>query len=1344
MINKSFQLLRTNPLLTTNLKVVVTSDYNLYLESFNTNAELSNVKYKHYKMSKFDHFEKKIPYFYKGLPSELAFDIRYDDDDKMVQTNYSKQFDTTYFAGAGYVEDQWYSEEFDYFAPLYIRKNNLPSGFVILRVDEPSGYNINASNNFEFESLSPSNFQDIVYNWKCVKFFDMSYETALGEWIHNNYINNDRFPISAFEYNPERAEFSFWHGIDYTTGIYTHKPIFMDDRDSIETPHFKWEKFLTEGYKQSGLIFPYILNLKFLFDDTPATPSSLRKYSMNRYYGFYVEQMEYVGSITSYRTPEMIPDTYLMNNIILTGITEYTEEQRCKLEYWDVPSVNPFVEKWDDSKEYFVFIDNTSNFNRDKTVSGLYQVTRTKQNNQWIYKVISDEILDNFWNTGYTNLKTVDINYNTHNILSGFTSDFFIDKYIDCNENLGYMYGDLYLINIDDKFHVIKYSSGSTEVNDLTVNSITGAHDDWKFYIQTDYAINLNSEFLEYWILGKNSDYYRKYPVNPKGFIPITFPIYRVKFSDIKDFDFDRLNTNFADFDFEKTEYSTSPEEKLFAFNYNDDSIPPDKISGKLGYSGQYGISAISSEYIADDELYEVIDLGQQNTFSNISNQETKIYELNEIWRKNQSIVKWGFMGSISHSDYPYKLNNNYEVGGPYNRTTDPFSTIPDVNSKNMDYFYRLGNFYDSNTGQSVYYRNQSTNIQWDYISGQLGNGFDVEAYFGGKNRDLNFDYFTFFFKNKMRYQESEKLYNRSYDKYAVFNFGDENVSSMALFKGLKIRIKEVSNIYTNDIGKIDKILFGNKSYNDYKISIVFNENYNGNNSGLINSQEYVNTNSNSVNIILNEKHQNILVIINAKINSNGPALNDINSYDEKGGLYYGEDLNGVKLSGYEPKIFVASNFINAINDYTNGYNLSINYYYIKEDEIDGKMKFGQYTISTATGVAPSSNDSTMQNVPDWPYSFTPFVLNIELPTEMMLYNNCYSTYPFYVDSVNDDYVATIINFDDSQSEKTSIYRFSGPYEPIFKDINVFRGGFFCYNDINTTINTIESTGETYANQASELFNTLAPTEITWSNFQSINGYDEKYVELNTPPSIGYPNDELYSRILVINGFDFQNLPSEAIITGLTLTVSRRSLRNQQEDFYTRETRLTLAKDCSNYSATSADYHKTETYDPQLHTWSEEFIKAEYGGQYDLWETPAFTGLIGADILDSKFGMNLQVKVKNSRTTDVVLPQIMQVSLKVNFIYTGSTYEVESSLYFDSNYKFDTQLNDFGKMDEIICSKVNDKINPLNNTREIFHIYPRIDNFGYGVTDRFVFKSSWDKEFFIRTEPTLKEISGNV
>ena len=1333
MINKSFQLLRTNPLLTTNLKIVVSSDYNLYMESFNTNADLSNVKYKHYDINKTEYLENKIPYFYKKLPIDTAFDVRYDNDNQIIQNNFNKQFDTTYYAGAGYIEDQWHTEEFDYLAPLYIRKDSLPKGFVILRVDDPSGYNLNMNNNFELNSINADNFHEIVDNWKCVSFFDMTYTSNLGVWLYNNYVNNDRYPKTAFEYHPERAEFSNWYGMDYLTGIYTYKPLFMDDRDEIETPHFRWEKFITEGYKKSGLIFPYILNLKFLFDDTPATPSSLKKYSMNRYYGFYLENVDFVGSITSYRTPDMIPNTYLVNNIIVSGDTGMTSNQYCLLDYYDVPTVNPFVEKWDDSKEYYIFIDNTNDFYRTKTISGLYPIQRIMQNNKYIYKVISDDILDDYWVKYnpyyYSNSKTVDINYSTYNILSAITSDFFIDKYIDCDGNDKYMYGDLYMIKIDDKYHVIKYSSGMTVANDLTINKSTGDLDDYKYYIQTDYAINLNQKYVEYWILGKNSQYYRQIPIKVNGFNPLTFPIYRIKFSDIKDFDFDRINTGFSDFDYEKTEYVQTDEEKLYAFDYNDNSIPPRKRVGKYGTPDQYKINNLSSEYIADDELYEVFDMGQQNTFSS-NNGDNKLYDLTDIWRKNQSNVKWGFMGSISHSDYPYKLNNNYEVGGPYNRTSDPFYTIPDVTSKNLDYFYRLGNFYNVTTGDTVYYKNQTTNIQYDFISGQIGNGFDINAYF-----TLNFDYFTFFFKNKMYYEEKDTLYTKSYDKYSVLNYGDSNIPSVTLFKGLKIKVKEVKNIYTDTNNNIVKVLYGNNTYNNYKLSIILNENYDGNNAGLINNS-YVDTSQNGINIIMNEKFQNILIIINTKFPS-GSTLNDLSKFNETDGLYYGKKLDGTILSDYDPSKYTTSNFINVINDYANGYGLSVKYYFIRES--NGVMYNGSSLLSRGDGTGINFSGSTMINIPNWNYSFPPFMINIETPINISLNNNCYSTYPYYVNSVQDDYVATLLAFDETKSSKVSIYRFSGPYEPIFKDVNLFKGGFFCYNGFSGS--TILTSGITTSNASLSSEYPTPITDISWSNLQNMcSTNSNSYVEVNCPPTTG-----VSSKYLAVRGFDFSSVPDDAIITGITVSITGKAFVSNT-DIWTQLLEVKLAKNC--YIISPLDTSDNRIPNPN-YNWSINLDETILGSSTDTWinTNGSWTGIIkGSDISDPLFGCVIRMTMKNTGNTytSIIIPQIKCVKMTVQYIWNKTIYTADKTVYFDNNYKFDTTLNDFGKIDELIYSKVNEDTNILKDSQDKYHIYPCVDEFGYEYSDRFIFKSSWDREFFTRTTGNLKSDSGIV
>ena len=1578
MINKSFQLVRTNPLLTTNVKLVVNSDYKLFLESFNTNLELNNVQYKHFPIYKNDLLETKLSSFWRRISREISYDVKYDNDNQIVQSDFSKQVDTIYMAGASYVEDQWHSEEFEYLAPMYIRKSYLPKAFIILRVDDPSSYGSESTNNSELNSVDKNNFyREIVDKWKCVKFFDMTYETTFGSWLYKNYLNNDRFPKAPFQYNPEKTEFSNWFGIDYNTGVYTQKPFFMEEQNEIETPHFRFEQFITEGYRRSGLIFPNILNVKFLFDDTPATPNSLKKYSMNRYYGFYAEDLDFVCSLTSYVTPEVKSNTILINNIVMTETG--TTEESCVLEdFYNIYfsgdtkyiSTNPFIEIWDDKKEYYIFIDNTHILDRKKTISGLYQVKRTFQNNRWLYKIISDEILDDYWNTSRINSKTVNIEYGNYNKIvpmisytgSSENETFFIDKYkinhtttsnsimniptvsgetrsftggtdmlfksgdivniihdtdhsfeaevlsydsvngifevYYISDNGGgetyydtwtivlvnginkYMYGDLYLIKIDGKYHVIKHYEDDI-IDDLVKDS--NGNSIKQYYIQSDYAINLNNSYLEYWINGKNSEYYKKVNVNVSGQIPTTFPIYRVKFSDIKDFDFDRIDTGFSKFDYEKSTYVDTMEEKLYSFDYNYDSIPEPKRVGKYGTPQQGKVENVSSEYIADDSLFEIYSKGKQfsTTFEDGTLNDT--YDLNTIWRKNQSICKWGYVGSISHSDYPYKLNNNYEVGGIYNRTIDPFLSLPDIKSKNMDYFYRLGNFYNSNG--YVYYDNQSTNIQQEDFIEENIKRFDVKAYF-----DLNFDYFTFFFKNKEKYYDGNLI--RNFDKYSTFNGGDDNVPSSTLFKVLKVKVREVTSIYNDsNTGLITSIKIGQKNYNDYKFSIIFNDNYQFNeideNFSVLDTERILDTSKDCINIIMNEKFKNILIIINTSFQNPMIPLNNIDKYDEKTGLYNGLDRDGNKIpeSEYNPSLFTASNFIRAINDFNTNYNLLVYYYCIRE--VDGKTYFGKTEIL-------DTEKSTMTNIPNWSYPYTPFILEIEYPIEINLKNNCYWTDPYFIDSVENDYAATVITLDKSHSYNTKIYRYMGYYEPIFRDIELFEGGYFYYDlKVKTSIleknisskpkttisdnkNTLikissseickvddyvscyipeqttmfysktikfgfdnlrqqyDSLKSRYINMGDQLFISLSEIEIRISRKAEINNSDVYTKDNVISLSLGGNNyakiDNWSTGITTISynggGEDLWGIGSltnnveDCLDLKLNMKVELDNKSTEEQllmaqvlevmvifylyvDYSSQDTPAfeSISAISNNIDVTNTDQSDGVVVDdnpsspniitisappliiPDFYTSSiMKFSNFNFDEITNTGNTPSTILIKGIevkvtknaasntdqlycedllvqlvksdavyqnklinglneidsinDLSDSEFGLLMQVKMVNSINVSKIMFNIRCVEVIIYYQIENRDYSYSNMVYYDNNYKFDTTLTNFGKINELIYSKVNENKNFLNNMYEKYLIFPIVDEYGYDYSSRFIFKSSWDREYYTRTKST--------
>ena len=885
-MDKSFQLIRTNPRLTTNIKLVVDSNYNLYFESFDSSKELSNQQYKHYLLNREAVLENEVPKFYAKLPKNLAFTPKSQSDADVMYNEYIQQFDSTYHSGANEVDDQWYAEEFEYFAPLYLKKGNVPKKFIILRVDEPAIYQV-VGDDYVIGDLTKDNFRnEIIDKWKCISVFDLSSNTNVGKFFDRNVNDNKRFPEFSFFFDTKKYNYSKWGGLEYQTGVYKVSEMMLDDKLFYENPHFNLEEFITKGFEDNGLLYPYIFNMKFLFDDNPASPEEFKKWSMNRYYGFYAEDFELIRRITTAELPVLKSGLTVKNNVFLSGTTY----------------VNPYVIGFTNSQ----WIQVGTEF---------YEV---KMQTNGSFKIIADKNL-----TGYDvstfNKGTCQISYN--GATSTITGIGDIDEYVATDGTVSDMFGDIYLIEILGQYHILKKGYGGTH------------------YIQSDYAFQSNFEFLQYWKGGRINQFSGMTSVINTNGSPLAYSIYRVKLTDIKDFDFDRINTHYSDFDYEKSHYVNTPEVKLYANEYRDVSIPRRKKTHDQGEDGEYKVKNISSEYTADDETFEI-----------------RSDEVTPIFEKNQSICKWGYSDSTSHSDYPYKLNNSLAVSGIYNRTTNIDSKVADASEKTLDYFYRIGEFYgrdtedvvsgitslsDFNThwtvsggtgspdwsypggyvlGNSIsdgtsylvlnapiidnelysidltakyftagssgtaifgidpnsfdngtttdtgdieisfvgraksnsfrliitdasihvytlkvtqivnkYYLNQSTNIQTKlqqkYDLG-AAEGFDLNYYVNS-----NFDYFDFFFKNNMYYENFGRTYKKPYLKYSIFGGGDSDLPTTTLFKGIEYTLYSVEDMVLNQSDGQEEtirniITQGGQKYNGYKFSIILSENY--------------------------------------------------------------------------------------------------------------------------------------------------------------------------------------------------------------------------------------------------------------------------------------------------------------------------------------------------------------------------------------------------------------------------------------------------------------------------------------------------------------------------------------
>lgn len=668
---KSFSLLRTNTGLTTNVKVVVASDYKLYLESFNSIPELSTSRYKKFQFNKNNYYDELVPYFFKNTSTDVAYSIKYDEDNDKMFNSFSMQYDDIYQMGCRNISDNKdYIEEFECLAPLYLFSHAVPKYFVILRTDGPG-----------LQNLSKDNFRsEIVDKFKCIKLFDLTKTSPLGEWINNNFINNASFPATPFELDYRKLEFSKWNGIDFESGGYSSKSFFMDEVLETENTFHDLQKTVFDGYKNNKVIFPNIINFSFLFDDTPATPTSLRKWSINRYYGFYLNEMDLDFCVTPYTPPALRPDVIVKPGNILCSQSG---------------SNNPFEKDFKNDQIYYV--EYLGNFYK------IEQYTE-KSNPQLVQKKV-DNVISESINTvdipKYRIISDID--------LSGKQSDLnkkiiTIDaenkiKYINGSifDIPNYDYADLWLMNIDGVNHVIK-------------KNISG-----EFFLQTDYGFSLSVDKYSYYINDPDPNYRKTVSlIVDKDNAPKNFKIYRCQFTDIKDFDTQIVNTQYSKFEYDiNNQLVKTDETKMYTTDLRSVSNPKDL--NDYVFNNEVVHIPCSSEFTATGELFEI-----------------KNDNLTDLWRKNSTFCKWGFQNSISSSDYPYMMNNSSQ-GEDYNRTINPFYPQPSRVERNLDYYYSVNSGTTSYSFQTLNINGESFDF-YKYLGfetvGTASYSYDYFSYF--------------------------------------------------------------------------------------------------------------------------------------------------------------------------------------------------------------------------------------------------------------------------------------------------------------------------------------------------------------------------------------------------------------------------------------------------------------------------------------------------------------------------------------------------------------------------------------------------------------------------------------
>lgn len=1290
---KSFSIIRTNTALTTNIQLVVTSDYGLYMESFNSVPQLSQSKYKHVRFNKDNFWDELVPSFFDKTPANIAFAVKYENDADIVYSDYNKQYDDIYYAGSTNISDLSYKEEFEYFAPLYIQPHSIPNYFFIFRVDGLGLIN-----------ATKDNFQtEILDKLKCVSSFDLTPNTPLGEFIKRNFKENTNFPTSPFNLDVRETEFSKWNGIEYESGGYTSKSLFLNDYLTKEQTYFDMENFITDGYKNNKVVFPNILNFKFLFDDTPATQTALRKWSINRYMGFYMDDIELVDKISPYSPYQ------LKSNITINSDNTFVDANN--------NYIDPFIKGYIDGNVYYVEYKGSYyrvlKYTDTQTIldPNVVNVIGTNVTNTttaiYKYKILADITLAGMQASLNKNIMSFNNNYITYDPLYNSTTYSITD----------FANADLYLIEIDKKYHVLKYDSNG-------------------YYLNTDYGFKLNNNKLSYFINSSNPDFTTTVQLDKiaDDVLPIFFNVYRCKFTDVKDFDTSIVNTTYANHQYElKDTLINTNEPKFYRNDYKTETNS--NVSEEFVYNSTVVHIPASSEYVAGSEIFEVKDNGT----------------LSEIWRKNPTFTKWAYQNSLSTNNYPYKLNNS-KLSAEYNNSANTHLSIPMREERNLDYFYTI------NPSTTTDYMFHSLHVT-DYITPTTYNptfSFELDKYLNIGGTAYSTDYFEYFFTKKDYFDNGNIV--KSNNKYSYFNSGDNIIPNNTVLNGIKFNLYDIQNVYLNgnQLKNITTSTFNN--YNDWKLAILFSHN-----DYSLELNE-INQNSLQWKIIDDWKsekqyttndlvlHSNILYTVNSGNIITDPNINPANSSNY---TIYNNVPNTIfwnpTYSGYggftasQQVIFYGNDYyrnVSATASYADMWNSGATYS-INNLTVYDKAIYISLTSSNYNKT-PLNNPiywqkSTYTPTPTYT-SGTSVILDSSAVSntkwETILEWNPLANYVFdqYVTYLGVVYLSTTTNQNSNPSniasniwqrvyslESDTTYAYNNTYATnnIIRMNNVY---YMCTS--NTNLDTLDNginifihkkwknvliniynNDNTLANHKNtnrdDLYNKIYST-LTANNFiQAINDLENTYGFANKLNYYIIEEDETY------NVYNIDNIKSLPII----LLAEHADLLEVRSDSY-----------IVNPTSPNKNLYKSNfTLDNNLIS---AFNETQYYNGKDLAVNIKYN-IASANIVDNISGIKNLTHYELYRMNGGYMPIFYNIELFKNII-------TETDLI--GNYKFDTTLSDFGIIKERIFSKVaKENVLKFKHVKSVKSVYPMIDEFGYYFDNYYMFKSTWDTNYLIDT-----------
>lgn len=286
--NVSLPLIRTNPKLTSNVKLTVDSSGSLWLNSIDATEELANQRYKKFAVNEGSSHEVNLYRFYDfgKTPTKISFSLGTTVNTAASAKDLKDQFDFGFYtSGARYLSSRQYTGKFAYLAPIYL-DSVIPQRFVIFKVPGASNYSADEGRNL-FSNIDQSTFStDFFKDAKVVASFDMGPDSKIGKYLES-IIKNPMFNPDPLYVNFRSGGYSVYRGASISAGTYVEIPERLDTFFTQSLPQLNVEQYITEGFERNNIVHPRIMNLEFLFDDTTSD-----EYTFNRYIGIYCNEIE--------------------------------------------------------------------------------------------------------------------------------------------------------------------------------------------------------------------------------------------------------------------------------------------------------------------------------------------------------------------------------------------------------------------------------------------------------------------------------------------------------------------------------------------------------------------------------------------------------------------------------------------------------------------------------------------------------------------------------------------------------------------------------------------------------------------------------------------------------------------------------------------------------------------------------------------------------------------------------------------------------------------------------------------------------------------------------------------